>query len=137
MSNNLEELAELGRLALGKTATAAAKAIQDAGYRKVRTIDTYEALEALPPGTVIRDSDTEAGFIGMKLDEGWHFAGLATLDGKTFKTSHVGLPVTILDGPDPALRANPHHQTPTPQATESNLPAKHPHPGTQVPPTHF
>jgi len=42
-----------------------------------------------------------------------------------------------LDGPDPALRANPHHQTPTPNATESNLPTKHPHPGTQVPPTHF
>ena len=51
--------------------------------------------------------------------------------------AHYGKRYEPLDGPDPALRANPHHQTPTPNATESNLPAKHPHPGTRVPPTHF
>lgn len=47
---------ELFQLMLGRTTTKAVERILAAGYRKPRPVNTAEELEALPDGSVVRDS---------------------------------------------------------------------------------
>lgn len=74
--------------------TAPADAILASGYRKPRTIATYEDLDALPDGAVILDAE---GYVGKRVrreDDGdyWLFAGVDW----TSDSDNVILPATVL-----------------------------------------
>jgi len=67
------------------------KAVLAAGYVKPRTITTAAELDALPPGTIIRE--------GILTFSKWGSGAWGTFSGSTYSSDRVDLPVTVLYEP--------------------------------------
>lgn len=92
-----DELAELGRLVLGKTAPEAAKSVLAAGYRRPKHVTTAEDLDALPAGTVVLDEDCEPYFKGH--DGSWLGVGYDNYNSSHQLATYYG-PLAVVGMPD-------------------------------------
>jgi hypothetical protein len=72
-------------------ALAEADVILAAGYRKPRTVTTVAELDALPAGSVIRES--------LLVCIKWGSGSWGTFSGDSYDSSRIDLPVTVLYTP--------------------------------------
>ncbi|WP_144627596.1 hypothetical protein [Arthrobacter woluwensis] len=102
MTDTRDELADLGRLILGKTAPEAARCVLAAGYRKPRLVSTAAELDKLPVGSVVLDTDGDVYTMGR--DKTWIGTGYESFTSSQ-TLAHWG-PITVLDESHNRTRRN-------------------------------